>query len=325
MSNQPWLRQVEVIVGPLQEWQGRGDQANAVVIKGDGTNDQLRVRFDIRKSIMSTPDPCHISIYNLGTAARKSLQGGKQQVVPGSSNKDVLASQTGALVQLRVGWKNVPVQTIYSGTLFAVTSNREGPDIVTTLVCLAGHGSTCRSVASRTWAGGTKLSSIVGALASEFPGITVGRIDIQEYTLGNQGWSFCGMAKDGLDNLARAYGFSWWINDRVFYALNDRQVFQATQAVISHKNGTLLRAEPMVVGNFQKQKGTTIRAILNPVVTAGSKVELESAVNPNLDGSYKVHSVAMTGDTHSSDWDMTIESFFQDEELAKGQKLNTGT
>ena len=36
MSDQPWLRQVEVYVGPLPEWKGGGDKKLAVKIVGDG-------------------------------------------------------------------------------------------------------------------------------------------------------------------------------------------------------------------------------------------------------------------------------------------------
>ena len=51
MSDQPWLRQVEIYIGPLQEWQGGGNQDLAVKMVGDGTNNNLRIRFEIRKSI----------------------------------------------------------------------------------------------------------------------------------------------------------------------------------------------------------------------------------------------------------------------------------
>ncbi len=309
--NQPWLRQVEVYIGPLQEWQGQGDRARAVKIVGDGTTSNLRVRFEIRKSIMSTASPSHIYLYNLGRASRESLQAGSQDAI----------QQKGALVELRVGWNNVKLQTIFSGTLYGVTATREGTDIVTTLISLAGYGGVSRSILSQTWAGGAKLSNIVRSMAGQIPGVTIGSIDITEYSLGNQGLSTVGLTKDALDTLARTYGFSWWIDRGVFYAVDDQKALQVGQAVISHKNGTLLRAEPMLSGPFQKQSGVTIRAVLNPSVNPGQTVKLESAVNPKLDGSYKVHSLTQAGDTHSSDWDMTIESLFQGAELAAGRNL----
>lgn len=324
MSDQPWLRQVEIYIGPLQEWQGGGNQDLAVKMVGDGTNNNLRIRFEIRKSILSIPSPSRISVYNLGKQTRASLQKSIYQLgrsATGSGSGDSII-QPGAMVNLKVGWQNTKIITIFSGSLYGVVSEREGPEIVTNLICLAGYGGTSRGLVTQTWGGGTKLSAIIKALAANFPGISIGPVNItEEYTIGNKGFSCCGLAKDVLNNLSRTYGFSWWIDKGIFNAATDQQAIPGNQQVlISYKNGTLFRAEPMLCGPFQKQNGVTIRALLNPAVEAGNTVQLESSVNPKINGSYLAHTVSMTGDTHSSDWDMNIESFFQGAERAAGQK-----
>ena len=83
---------------------------------------------------------------------------------------------------------------------------------------MSGFGGTSRAVVSKAFAGGAKLKSMVANVAKEIPGVTVDtkNIDIQDLSIGNQGWSHAGMATEWLDRLARVYGFSWWINDGVF-------------------------------------------------------------------------------------------------------------
>lgn len=302
MPDQPWLRRVELYIGPLEEWRGGGNQKLAVKIIGDGTTENLRVRFEIRKSIQSVPGPSQIYVYNLSAALRNSLQ----QAV---GSLDAVQSKPGAQVELKVGWENTPIVTLYKGTLYAVVPDREGPDIVTTLICLAGFGGTSRGTISQTWAGGTNLSSIIRKMAEQIPGITIGSINVSDYSMGNQGYSFASLAKDGLNKLARTYGFSWWIDKNVFYALDDKQALQGREVLISYKNGTLFRAEPMLASPFPAQIGVNIRALLNPHAEAGYTVRIESQVNPQLNKSYKIHDLVQTGDTHSTTWDMSIASF----------------
>lgn len=315
MNEQPWLRRVEVYIDPLEEWRGGGDRKLAAKIVGDGTTEKLRIRFEIHKSIISTPAACHVYIYNLGTAFRSTLREGAAVLTA-----DNIMKKRGAQVELKIGWENTAIVTAFSGTLYGVTLDREGPDIVTTLICLAGYGGTSRGLISQTWGGGTKLTSIVKTMAGKIPGITIGPINITERDMGSQGLSHCGLAKDGLDKLARSYGFSWWIDKGIFHAVDDEKALQGREVMISYKNGTLLRAEPMLVSPFSKQRGTSIRALINPNVEPGHMVKLESEINPQLNGSYKVHDLVQTGDTHSSEWEMNISSFLQGEELSTGRK-----
>lgn len=302
-TKNPWLRQVKLFVGPLEEWRGGGNQKQAVIFEGDGTTEKLRIRFEIRKSILSIPQPSQIYIYNLGSAVRKSLQSG-------TANLEKIQERPGANIELKVGWENIPLSTIFRGTLFGCLSEREGPDIITMLSCLAGFGGTSKTIVSQTWSGGTKLSSIVRTLAEKIPGVSIGTIDITEYTIGNQGLSDCAMVQTWLDNLARTYGFSWWIDKGSFYAVDDQRPLIGKEVSISYKNGVLLRAEPMLVGPYSKQNGVSIHSLLDPKIEVGYKVKLESSVNPNINGSWKVHTMTQTGDTHSSEWFCYIDSFW---------------
>lgn len=290
-SVQPYIRQVELTIGPLPDYMGGGDQAKAVRIFSDGSQNGLRVRFSIRKHIVSTASPSQIFLYNLSPATRRALH------------------RSGTAMTLRAGWANTALPIIFSGGLLAATHQREGSDIVTTLISLPG-GGVSRSIVSRTDAGGTRLRDLVIDLAKQLPGVTIDPklIDIRDVAIGAQGTSFAGPTSEYLDKLARVHGFSWTIVDGVFQAGDDRKSFP-TGVVISSANGTLKRAEPMLMTPMQLQAGVTITSILNPWVQPGRDVKLISDLNPRLNGTYKAHTLAHSGDTHSSQWETTTETW----------------
>lgn len=292
---QPLNRQVEVLVGPLSEWEGGGSEQLAVRMYGDGTPQNLRIKFTVPKHIISTASPTVISVYNLGPGIRSALQKSEIQVV------------------LNAGWANVGLLNIFKGSLMASVSRREGPDIVTDMLCLAGFGATSRTVASKAFGSRYRLSDMLINIAKEFPNIVVDSnlIKVKEVAIGNQGQSFVGPASEFLDKLARVHGFSWWIENGAFYALDDEQAFVTGSVVISAENGFLLRAEPMLASPMQVRAGTTINSLFNPYVNPGELVQLETLINPVLNGPYKVHSMTHNGDTHTNEWTTNIESWVQ--------------
>jgi len=295
MSDQPFLRQVELLIGPLSEWRGGGNQDQALRIYSDGTQDHLRVKFSIHKHLISTATPTVISVYNLSAGLRAALRKSEAQIV------------------LNIGWENRGLTQVFVGSLLAAVHERQGGDIVTNLISLAGFGGISRSVYSITYNNQTQISTIVKDFASQIPGIKIDPklINIKGTTVRAQGWSFAGHTSEGLDRLARMFGFSWWINNGYFNALSDNKALQGGRVLISSKNGSLLKAEPMLASPMQKQAGTTIQSILNPDIEPGKLIQLESEVNPKLNGEYKVHTLSHSGDTFGNDWRSSIESWIQ--------------
>ena len=293
MSQQPFLRQIEVEIGPLQEWQGGGDSRQSIHLFGDGSPDTFRIKFNIQKHIIATASPTTIGIYNLGPKLRSTLQTG------------------GAQVTIRAGWLNTGMVNVFKGSLLACIHQREGADIVTTLISLAGYGGTSKAIISRTFSGGSRLRDVLKSIASEVEGLTIDPrcIQVRDLTIGPQGQSFAGQPTEWLDKLARVCGFSWWIDEGVFYALDDGEVFQGGEVLINSSNGFLLRAEPMLATPMQKQAGVSIQSLFIPYVRPGHKVRLETALNPLLDGSYKIHSLSHNGDTHSTQWTTSTETW----------------
>ena len=132
---------------------------------------------------------------------------------------------------------------------------------------------------------------------------------MKDVLLGSQGYSYTGLASDLLDKLSRVHGFSWWINDGRFYALDDNKTTSEGNVAISSNNGFLMRAEPMLTTPWQKQMGTTIESLFNPYIIPGGSVLLDTKINPSLNGYHKVHELDHIGDTHADEWTTSIKSY----------------
>lgn len=293
--NHPFIRNIELRIGPLPAWKGGGDSAKAVKIRADGSNDKLRIKFSARSHIVSTATPTVISIYNLSRGLRNSLQ------------------SPGIFIVLKAGWANVGMLNVFEGGVLACVHYREGADIVTTLTCLSDGENLNRAIISHTAQKGTKLSVVIGAIATRIPGVTVSDklIQVPDVRLGSGGISLHGSARCVLNKLARSYGFNWWIDKGVFKAVSDLTGLVGSSVKISSSNGFLLRAEPILTSPFQIQSGVTISCLFNPLIEAGGIVQLESKINPALNGSYVVHSLSHSGDSHSNSWSSTTETWWR--------------
>lgn len=287
-----WSRAIQVEISSLEEWRG-GDGPVAATLFGDGSDRNLRIGFSVSKHMISTGSPSTVDVYNLSPGLRAALQ------------------KSEAKITLRAGWSTTGLVHVFSGSLLNVVHQRRGADIVTTLISLAGWGAQNRSPISQTHNGGSKLKDVVISIASEMPGLTIEQqlVRIKEGALGPQGWSFLGPAPEALDRLARVYGFSWWVADGIFHALDDDKTFDETATIKISPESGLLRAEPMLASPFQVQTGVTIQSLFNPYIQPGRSVILESKVNPNINRSYRVHTLHHEGDTHSSQWTTNIESW----------------
>jgi hypothetical protein len=295
-----FLRQVYVAISSLPEWKMSGGDAGASTVKlfGDGSFDQLRIKFTLHKQQPDAAIPSSIQIYNLS----KELRG-------------ELSKVSGAKVKVSAGWANAPVVEVFTGSMLYATHQREGADIITSLFVLSGWGSAHQAACIKTSAQDATVKDLVLEILNDpgLPGITVDpkNIVIADQSFGNQGWTFAGSVRDALNKLSSIYGFSWWIDQNVFYASDDTAgALPGGEVVISSKEGNLLRAEPMLslAPDRNQQYGITITSLFEPRLKAGFSVKLESELNPQLNRSYTILNLTHVGDTHSDAWISQVEA-----------------
>ena len=292
----PFLRQVEVTIGPYEDYstKDQNDQL-ALVFRGDGTPDFFRIKFSIHKHKITTATPTVVQLYNLSEETRSLIsRSGQKRIV------------------IKAGWINTKMFQLFQGTINASVTKRQGADLVTDIMSLASSASIGRTVISKTWGANTELKNVIIDLAKQLPGVSVfpKMINVKNSRFGKQGITFACSVSDALDRLARTYGFTWHINNGTFVAVDDKDSMKAYDIpVLSTENGYLMRCEPMLATPFQKQIGVTIKSLLHPGIEPSGNVIVKSSVNPKLSGTYTVHTLNHIGDTHSSEWASNVESW----------------
>lgn len=133
-------------------------------------------------------------------------------------------------------------------------------------------------------------------------------VQVGDYILPKRGWSSSGSAEEELNRLSRNYGFSWTVNDGVFQAVDDRKCLSGSLVLVNSNSG-LMRADPILVSPFQKQAGVSVQTLGNPYIQPGRPIQLLSTVNPQINGIYKIHALTHSGDTHSSQWTTSTETW----------------
>jgi hypothetical protein len=293
-SLKPFMRSLILYVwpGPVV-----GSLASAMKFVGDGSRDTFYMRFRINRQLIGMPAESEICLKNLKPETRQALV--NQQ----------------CSLRLDAGWANMAAPSmIFLGNLLAAVSERQGPDIGTTLKCMCGAPAIVESFITQTYAAGTPVNVVAVDLAGRLPGITVDKARISPalatQRIGFGGLSFAGMTRDALDRLSNQYGFSWSIQDGVFQAVADGQSLGKAALKLSSKDGTLISALPILYGPLQFVTGLKAKALMVPSVLPGDSVNIHSDILQKQlnDQNWKVHFATYQGSTNEDEWTMTLES-----------------
>ena len=299
-----WNRKLVLTIGPFPEWSqtslGSEFSNSALTILSDGTQETLRVAFNI-KTVMGYIAPASvISVYNLKAETRDKLY------------------QKGLSVTLDVGYgSDGRLDQLYSGGLTSAVSHRDNTDIVTTITCISGAAMLASTYHSNDWPVNTKLTTVLKTLVSNVEGLAYipKFVNVNDITFNK--FSHAGKTFDSLNDLARTLGFTWWIEAGIFRAVSDPGATLGSNfssqrvALVSYKDGMLLRAEPQLSASvvYQTPTGVCFRSMLNSMVKCGEFVQLESNVNADIvNGTWMVQSANHTGDTKGGPWYTDAES-----------------
>lgn len=287
----PAYRELELYIGPLQEWKGNKGKTRAIKIVSNGNVNTLKVHANISKHCVSIMNQSTIQIWNLSRETINAIRRG------------------GVSVNLYVGYENQQKELLYSGGVIATKTARQGTDFITTLICLTGGSNLMRSTTSKTYTNGVSVADAVTELAQSIPGITVDKTNINVAgNIGLAGWSFVGSTKDALDKLAYQFGFSWNIQDGAFVAVQDGKT--TGRGVLLNATTGLRMISPRLTGPLAIQEGVDIQALWQPNTGPGRLVRVVSETNPELNGSYACHSIEYDLCPKDESWDMSITSFF---------------
>ena len=281
-----------------------GSGGNLVINPGGVETPQIRIQFDVSKSISSQPNSATIRIFNLKESNRNAI--GKEL--------DNITLEAGYMPPGETG--NVGI--IFSGQMRDVEHTRQGPDIITILSCGDGDKAVRSATTSRTFPAGTRVEDVVDGLYQDLEkqGIKKGEWQFPDGLEPlKRPYSACGGCKAELDDIGRNNEFYWSVQNGVMEVIPSDG---AVGGLVLLTPQTGLVNTPTITDN-----GVKVSCLLNPEIRPGRRVQIESQVlEMNADGGiYRVSEVTYSGDNWSEGPDFIVALTG---ESIKGGKVDEG-
>lgn len=265
-------------------------------ILADGSRDNLRISFSIKKQLLPTLNEHNIIIYNMKKETRQILM------------------QPNLQAKLFVGWKNIQSALLASGDVVLAIPSKEVPTNQMTLTLLDGLGGVSDTVKHDTYLPDTSMSDVVFNIASSMTGISIDKNKINvDGQVKSKGYTVSGRPSEELNKLSNTHNFTWSIQNGVFQAIKDG-ISTGNKYLISSESGNLFSAipqfqDPSQVTAAQIQTGIEIRAFIQPKILPGDIVTLDSKfISKMYNGDYTVHNIGFDGDSNGNVNEMKIES-----------------
>lgn len=323
-----WDRRIQLVVGPKEG--------------GEGIDlSQLRIVFRISAALISTPGTLRARVFNLADdTVRKllSVSPPTQSAGPGGSTAiaPALAELSKTQVILNAGYWNGPYGNIFQGTLVAVRAGRESQtDTYVDLFAQDGDAAHQQAFISGSLGAGYKPSDQGNLLMKNLNtfGVAGGKLpDNVNSTPAPRGKVFFGNTKSYFDDLARTHAFTWGI-DKGHMVMIPYDDYRGGGQAIELNSATGMLDRPELTN-----QGVTVKSLLNPALTWGTRVHINNRVlqannvsgrniinqpsefnfNYNgggqanwlaataADGFYKVLLCDHSGDTRGNEWYTTL-------------------
>jgi hypothetical protein len=249
--------------------------------------EDMRVSFDITKSITKEANEAEIKIYNLSESTRSAI------------------TAKGAKVVLQAGYQDTLAQ-IFIGDARQVKHKQEGVDWVSTITCGDGARAMQFARVSESFAGGTQSAQVIKRIA-EVAKIDIGNLDTilpdidGEFT---QGYAVHGIAFVELEKLLKVAGYTLSVQDGALLAVTDTSTSTETVLILNRESGLIGSPQMSSEDKKDKKPVLTVRSLLQPDLKPGRRVRLRSA---QYNGDFRVEKVKHTGDTNGSDWYSDLE------------------
>lgn len=291
-SVRQWKRVSQVVVG----------KAGAGLLIQD-----LRIVFEVKKTIEPTPNSAEIKIYNLNQEHEEQIK---------NEFDDVL---------LNAGYSGA-AQMIFRGNIQHVYRYRDKMDWITQIIAGDGDQDFQKATMNETLAAGTTPDQVVSrAVASFMGGTTRGHIVTKAAPL-PRGKVISGNTRTILDRTAKESGANWSIQDGQLVMVPTSDTLPTEAIVLTYETGLLSAPEV-------NDKGVAAACLMNPQIRVNGKIKLDNntikakvAAAPTLaggteraqaapaapvrldpDGIYKVLQLTHKGDTRGQDFKTEVE------------------
>lgn len=263
---------------------------------------QLKLRFEIHRGVIQTPNTCTVRIYNLSDNTVKTLQTTEYNQLLLQAGYD---GNFGTIFQGGIKYK-------YRGHQDNINSYLE-------LVAADGDEAYNFAVINTSLIAGSKPGDHLAAVANTMATFGVTQDQVQQLENDNglpRGKVMFGMARDQMRIIADTNGVDWSIQDGKLQTI--LQTSYRPGATISLTSASGLIGFPQ-----QTLNGLQVRALINPAIKIGTRIQLDNSkiqqyyVDPGLrgpieqslldtmkldDGAYKVLVAEHFGDTRGNEY-----------------------
>ena len=259
---------------------------NARVIKN------LRVNFEITKSVLSFPNLAKIIIYNPNSLTIAAIQKKFTRIV------------------LNAGYDG-NVRLLFKGEIRNAYQGRSGVDRTITIYAGDGERDWQNAIFNKTFSENVSISAAINEVLKTFSNTVKGSIEgVPALSDKLRGQTLSGSSKDILDNYADEYGFNWNIQDGEIVISPVDEPLQGTEAVI------ITGATGMIGSPIVTEIGADVTTLLNPQLLPNRAFKIESVSadiqlgnlffrkipRTSAEGLYKIQEVMFKGDSWDGSW-----------------------
>lgn len=313
-ANLKWMRGLRLLVGK----NGNGDVSPTTGL----VVENLRIAFELTKTIYRTPNVATIRVYNLNQD--------HEQVIRKEFNDVILE-----------GGYQTDRRLFFRGNIKYTSAYREGNDRIVEIQAGDGDKDFRNALVNFSLAAGHDDEATIRALMQSMQATTLGYVRGKNLKAKHgRGRVFSGSMRDVADLVAKHNEAHWSIQDGKFVMIPVEGVRPEEAVVVSAETGMLGAPEA-------DEHGITIRMRFDPRVVPGSKLWLRNTdvkikalkvhlhtskkghADPKLrtdpDGVYKVYSIHGKGDTRGTDWEIECKCVGLDQRIPPVKGTGTTT
>lgn len=246
----------------------------------------LRVRFSVERDLKASSNTAKVDIYNLSEDSRAAI-------------KEHLSTFT-----LYAGYAEDSGESIlFTHDVDSVTHKVTAPEIVTTIETGDGRKATRESRVSLSLEPGCNVGDVCKVIAERM------QLPIKEIPQVSQqfssGFSFVGPAEDALRRVSAAGNLEHSVQDgQLVFLSRGKSSTKESVFLIGPESGLIDVPERITQPNEKlksnvPQSQWSFRALLNPQLTPGRRIQLQSRI---VSGVFRLDAVRHVGDTHGEEW-----------------------
>lgn len=262
---------------------------------------ELRITFDIAKSLIGYPNLGNIKVYNLSSNSRNKIE------------------EKGLKVQLFAGYEDTSVPLLFDGDVINVVHQKKGVDWISEIFAADGANILNTATVNTTLPAGIDTGQIYDALINQMSGVKKGITKgLQNCLSGKRSLlrelQLSGNVKDWLDKISKDCGFEYSVNEGVIETTPTGFPLSDVPPIIINQNSGMIGSPE------RTEVGINVRNLLLPELKLGRTIRVESiSAKINIgnlffrtippirnEGIYRIDKMIHTGDTHENTWQTQI-------------------